>query len=156
MLTKKNAITRSTEEGFSLIELLVVIIVLGILSTIAFVLYADKKKEATIAGIKSDVRSLNVATLSYIDMHHDANNLGFVKTSGTSSPSGSLAAHDLFKNINPSDSKTSLTLRGATASLPNGSWNSYTLIGSSTEVVLNKTYSYYYFSETGKYTEIVS
>lgn len=144
------------EEGFSLIELLVVIIVLGILSTISFALYSDKKREATIAGIKSDVRSLNVATLSYIDMHPDATNLGFVKTSGTSTPAGSLSTHALFKNINPSDTKTSLTLRGANGATPNGSWNSYTLIGVSTEVFLNQTYSYYYFSETGKYTEIVS
>lgn len=49
------------ESGFSLVELLVVIVILGILSAIAIPIYVNSQKEAFISTLKSDVMNLATA-----------------------------------------------------------------------------------------------
>lgn len=47
----------SHEEGFSLVELVIVIVIIGILAAIAIPIYANQQKEAKIAVLKADISS---------------------------------------------------------------------------------------------------
>lgn len=51
------------EDGFSLTELVIVIVIVGILAAIAIPIYANSQREAAIATLKSDVNS-TVSSLS--------------------------------------------------------------------------------------------
>lgn len=79
---------RNDEDGFTLVELLVVIIIIGILATIAIPAFLAQRSRANLAAMKSDLR--NVASraetfytdnLTYNDFEVDAEYTTF-----TSSP----------------------------------------------------------------------
>jgi type IV pilus assembly protein PilA len=52
---------RSKEAGFSMIELVVVIIIIGIISAIAIPIYANQKNAAYVGTLKADVTNLATA-----------------------------------------------------------------------------------------------
>ena len=55
----------ATREGFSLIELLIVIVIIGILASIAIPKFANTKEKAYVATMKSDLRNLVTAEEGY-------------------------------------------------------------------------------------------
>jgi prepilin-type N-terminal cleavage/methylation domain-containing protein len=59
--------TRITgKDGFTLIELMIVIVIIGILASMAVSTWQNRKADAIIAGMKSDLRNLAVAEEAYL------------------------------------------------------------------------------------------
>lgn len=56
----------TTRDGFSLIELLIAMVIIGILASMAMATWQNGKTEAIIAGMESDLRNLAVAEEAYL------------------------------------------------------------------------------------------
>jgi prepilin-type N-terminal cleavage/methylation domain-containing protein len=57
---------RRSDDGFSLIEMLVVMIILGLLASIAIPLYVDQKRKGHDAATRSDVNAVANAMVGYL------------------------------------------------------------------------------------------
>ncbi len=61
----------TSRDGFSLIEMLVIVIVLGILATIAFLRMTQVTREANLSILMSDLRSAVTAEQIYFEQHFE-------------------------------------------------------------------------------------
>ncbi len=67
---------RRTSAGFTLIEMMIVIVVIGILAAIAVVGYGSSTEKADIAAMKSDLRNVVTAEQGYYADQIQAGNAG--------------------------------------------------------------------------------
>jgi general secretion pathway protein G len=65
MMTLSREKIEGNQRGFTLIELMIVVALIGILTAIAFPLYANVQVAARIARVRADLRTLATATSIY-------------------------------------------------------------------------------------------
>ena len=77
----------SNRKGFTLFELLIVVVIIGILAAIAIPKFANTKEKAVVAGMKSDLRNMVTAQEGFFsDNQTYATAVGAVQGNAPASP----------------------------------------------------------------------
>lgn len=84
---------KNTEEGFSLVELVIVLVIIGILAAIAVPIYANQQREAKLAVLKADISSTSTRLSQW------QNNNGYETVATTAQFTSSIRVNSTADNV---------------------------------------------------------
>ena len=115
------------EEGFTLIELMIVVVIIGILAAIAIPIFANQQQAAADAAMKTDLKTIALAQQTYITKNPNA--------TGTGNP-------DELNKLVPKLSQNAITETWANA-------KGYCVVGASKAATSSDAKFYWYDSALG-------